>query len=110
MTTPTPRWTADVEDRLVEYLERIASSGGWRVRDAAREYLTSLADAGVLTPVGGETRQEIEVQTTGLRYPCNDMPMAWREFGELKAKGYDAQIVQRDVWIGPWREVTDDPA
>lgn len=79
MTTPTPRWTADEQS----IIDRIA------------------------IPVGGETRQEIEVQTAGLRYPCSDMPTAWRQFGELKAKNYDARIVQRDVWVGPWREVTD---
>jgi hypothetical protein len=108
-TTPTPRWTTDeraVIDRIARHIW--PSGGNGQVpTNAPEEIFEDLKRAGVLTPVGGETRQEIEVQTAGLRYPCSDMPRAWRQFGELKAKNYDARIVQRDVWVGPWREVTD---
>lgn len=57
--------------------------------------------------VDGEWHDEIEVQTPGLRYPCSGMPAAWREFGRLKADGYDAKIVKRSVFVTPWTEVSE---
>lgn len=125
MTTPVPRWTTETEELVARALESPCVCHfvdiGVGYQKAAEDptcprctlfgqtaaILTALADAGVLVAPGGETRQEIEVQDDALRYPCGDMAAAWRQFGELKAKGYDAHIVQRTIHIGPWREVTD---
>lgn len=69
--------------------------------------LAALANAGLLLPPGGETTEQIEVQTAGLKYPCGDMAAAWRQLGELRGKDWvkDAWIVTRTVHYGPWRPV-----
>lgn len=86
MTSPTPRWTAETEQLVAraEYTTDMTAEESddfepieWAqvlpfVREAylerARAGLTALADAGVLTPVGGETRQEWGYRYRGFKH------------------------------------------
>jgi len=100
------RWTAETEEMVARTLVA-AGSDSYRERLVASRHarliLIALADAGLLLPPGGETREEIEVQTAALRYPCGDTERAWLRFGELMAKGWGpVEIVKRTVHIGPW--------
>jgi len=67
--------------------------------------LAALAGAGLLLQPGGESRVEIEVQTRGLRYPVSDMERAWLQYGELRSKGWEAEILTRTVHLGAWLPV-----
>lgn len=67
MTTPTPRWTAETVDLVARALDDAGfliygqgrpDEADDATPDAVKVVLTALADAGVLTAVGGETRQE----------------------------------------------------
>lgn len=55
-------------------------------------------------------RVEIEVGTAGLRYPCSASgePAAWRQYGELRARGAEAYIRRRVVveYVSPWQDMT----
>ena len=100
---PDPRWTDETE-RLINDVAR-----RWLLMSEPMNpgalVLTALADAGLLVEPGGESYEQIEVQTPGLRYPVSDLASAWRQYGESKARGSDVSIVTRTVHAGPWREV-----
>lgn len=111
MTTPTPRWTAETEELAWQTLVATGSNS-WRERldasRAARQVLIALADAGVLIPVGGETRQEWRVKVHG-------HPLAGAQLYQDRrgAEAYrraivkPTQLLTRTVHTEPWREVTD---
>lgn len=98
MTTPTPRWTPETEATLHRALHdldvRINNlTGDHHCNLVTQVALTALADAGVLTP------PDIEPN---------------RQYGRRRADGLLLATSLPDPThyrlIGPWREVTDDPA
>lgn len=130
------RWTAETEELVARALPGIPSVcpdpqcgdstwdhdcelGGERPDTAsARKVLTTLADAGALTAVGGETRQEWRVvrgESTAMVWgvamtPDFDAADARGNVAACRAIWPDAQLQTRMVHVDSWREVTDDPA
>lgn len=136
MTTPTPRWTPETEE-LVARAQYVSVSTARpdddpplpfdeideEVQDLfrrdARAILTALADAGVLIPVGGETRQEWGYRYRGFKHDWTRVVDMSRDEAVGCAEEFraayagataEAQVLRRTVHVGPWREVTDDPA
>lgn len=112
MITPTPRWTADeraVIDRIARHIW--PSGGNGQVpTNAPEEIFEDLKRAGVLIPVGGETRQEWGVDVAvyiGRPFPTRELAEA--EIAERRELGrtYPGELRQRFVHVGPWREVTE---
>lgn len=122
MATPAPRWTAETEElvaasihlgskQCVFGLDECLAEGAHRRE--ARAVLEGLTNAGVLTAVGGETRQEWGVDLgayVGRPFPTRELAEA--EIAERRDLGrtYPGEVRQRTVHVGPWRGVTDDPA
>lgn len=106
-------WTPETE----ELLARLLAMGEWDAqpndrdtfRYGARTVLATLASAGLLLPVGGETREEWSV-----RWPDSvsliplDEERARREATEHAATG--ARLYCRTVHTGPWRPATEEPS
>lgn len=65
---------------------------------AATDAVEALRSAGRLLPPVVQTREEWEVQTRGVRYPCSTLEAAWRQFGEIKGTwAPDAKVLVRTI-------------
>lgn len=144
MTTPTPRWTAETaelaratafdamacapwpppdEQTVLELIEAgelpetydRETAEHYAEMYVAEQVLAVLADAGVLIPVGGETRQEWRVWVT-YHGPLDRLDgiavtaeTARQHIEKRRALGYPepGTVQTRTVAETAWREVTD---
>lgn len=101
-------------------------------RGVARHVLNALADAGLLLPPGGETREEwgARVWADGHRDQAEDCARSNRAAAEGTVDSHarrraanppeddlvsrrwmgNAVLIRRTVHVGPWTEVPDDPS
>ena len=113
MTAPETRWTAETEGLLVARNHE-AECGG-PIEDcvflqehgiAAREALEVLADAGLLLPPGGVTREQWRFEDT---FDDDDLVVSSKYFAEpppeVKARWPEKSLRRRTVYTGPWIEV-----
>lgn len=116
MSEPSARWTAETERRALDAMfpglprEMPLDEARRRIRAV----LTALADAGLLLPPGGETREEFRVvYNHRLGHPVIWSAGPWTRCEDAEASrqkaiavGYADAAIQKRT-IGPWVPVND---
>ena len=120
MTTPSERWSAETEELVARAVAGRGVGGGLRPESEqtalAKAALTALADAGLLQPPGGKTRQEWGYRYRGFCREWTPVQPSTRELAERDARdflevfakaGGEAEVVRRVVHEGPWVAVSE---
>lgn len=112
-----PRWTEQTRDLAGRAWHDVecgpncpdTCSSGVRYRHQADAVLTALAEAGLLLPPGGETREDFAIQHPG------HSPILGRTeritdgmLAEALRHTPGTRKLRRTVHTGPWREVAED--
>lgn len=120
MSTQDPRWSDDTyqlaKGTLIDWFQPGEDDEARDyITDGAISLLTALADAGLLVPADGETREEWVAESTQpsgaiCRRPTTaveDVPgfVAWMRKTDYYATGH--RVLRRVVHTGPWVEVTE---
>ena len=99
------RWT---DETLALVVETLYEADGMPDRDKAADVLTALADAGLLTEPGGETREEwANLSSNGTLIIRRGRGEGCRANALEDATRFGSVAARRTVHIGPWREASD---
>jgi len=96
------RWSAETEERVEAIIDDCACVGG-----GAQRVLEALADAGLLLPPGGETREEWGALDHGVIVDWNE-DQARANVAWLRETDPDAKVMRRTVHTTPWAAISTE--
>ena len=101
------RWTDETRELVADAIANADSLTG-TIGPAVLAVLTALADAGLLTEPGGETREEwANLSSNGTLIIRRGRGEGCRANALEDATRFGSVAARRTVHIGPWREASD---